>query len=488
MQTKQWMSKTIKYINLEKMLYLIGIFVCLCNAVFLFDNAIWGDEGFSLTLVRGNVKDILLGTAADVHPPLYYLILKAFVSILGESVFIGHVISYVAFVGTCFLVISFVRKNFGLISAYIAVLFVGWTEYAMVYNVEIRMYSIALFFVTLTFCMAYKVMNNGLTNEWILMSFFALLSGYTHYFALIMVAFIILGVFLFCVIRKQEEVGKKIGITVIVCIVGYMPWLLAMITTVTRTVGDFWLTGIPTFRECVNMFLGHMSYSYSLFILILILFLGYVLKHIIDVIRGKKTVHECVNVFLQQDCKLHMSILGIWTFMGTACLGIVVSKFLQPVLLTRYLYPLIVIGAITIGILLQYYVQKEKIGNVVVLFSVAIIVYMIVSGLNAYQTRKSIFEERKYNTNISLEIINEYVEQGYIVVSNNNDFKWTVLDYYYPNNWSEEIVDNNMIMLWEHELSDEEIDVMKDSYIIKDLQNQGQIDSAKFYMYKVDKN
>ena len=50
----------------------------------LFNHNIWTDEAFTLQLIKGNVRDIIEGTARDVHPPLYYLYAKLFRVFLGD--------------------------------------------------------------------------------------------------------------------------------------------------------------------------------------------------------------------------------------------------------------------------------------------------------------------------------------------------------------------------------------------------------------------
>lgn len=41
--------------------------------------ALWTDEGFSMGLAQATVPDLFLGTAHDLHPPLFYLLLKAWI-------------------------------------------------------------------------------------------------------------------------------------------------------------------------------------------------------------------------------------------------------------------------------------------------------------------------------------------------------------------------------------------------------------------------
>lgn len=487
--------KIIAIIKSEKILYLVGIIICICNGLFMFDNAIWGDEGFSIVLSRRSIGEILSGTAADVHPPLYYLILKIMITIFGESVFVLHMTSFLAFIGVIILSITFIRKNFGLLSAYLTIFFVGWTEYGVIYSVEIRMYSMALLFITLTFCSAYQVISKKANvKDWIIMSVFALLSGYTHYFALIAVAFMALGVFIICLLKKQNLVWKKIGITTALCVGGYLPWLVAMLTTVERTVGGFWLTTVPTFTECMDMFLGAMNYSHKMLYIFLILLLLYVLLNVYDVINDKAAVHDKIEHILKYDIKIQMSFLGIWTFIGTSFLGIWVSNHLQPVLLTRYLFPMVGMGAISFGVLVQYFGKKERISYIMLILGIALVIWTGKNGLEVYQARYEVFCDRKQETDKSLEMIEGYVEKNYTVLSNIEHFNWTVLEYYYPNNFvdytkTEKDLDeiSEAVALISGELEKETIEKLKDRGYRVEFQGDGRIDYTNFYLYSFER-
>src|SRR5690554_3702822 len=57
----------------------------------------WNDEGNSARLSERSVALIVEGTASDIHPPLYYLMLHGWRSLLGESEFALRALS--AFAG-----------------------------------------------------------------------------------------------------------------------------------------------------------------------------------------------------------------------------------------------------------------------------------------------------------------------------------------------------------------------------------------------------
>ncbi|MCA9998349.1 MAG: glycosyltransferase family 39 protein [Anaerolineales bacterium] len=47
----------------------------------------WNDEGNSVRLSERTIPLIIEGTASDIHPPLYYLLLRGWRELLGETEF-----------------------------------------------------------------------------------------------------------------------------------------------------------------------------------------------------------------------------------------------------------------------------------------------------------------------------------------------------------------------------------------------------------------
>ena len=67
-------------------LFLVFIALHIVNCSY---DLIWGDEGFSLQIVRcGSIKEMMTAIINDVHPPLYYFWLRAVGIVLGDNVFV----------------------------------------------------------------------------------------------------------------------------------------------------------------------------------------------------------------------------------------------------------------------------------------------------------------------------------------------------------------------------------------------------------------
>lgn len=85
------------HISWNKILYVYAFLLFLMNFIRIFDNAFWGDEGFSIRLAQMTVGD-MAATAADVHPPLYYLFVQLLYPCVRQQ---RRNISFVCLIAVC---------------------------------------------------------------------------------------------------------------------------------------------------------------------------------------------------------------------------------------------------------------------------------------------------------------------------------------------------------------------------------------------------
>ena len=133
---------------------ILSFFVCLLQA---FGQDIWFDEVFSVNFIQHSYKEIAVLTGKDVHPPLYYWYLKLFHDIgkvlvpAASSIVLCKLASMLPFVGIFVYTLTAIRKNFGLHIAGLFWFLIMTMPQISNYTVEIRMYSLALFFITAAF-------------------------------------------------------------------------------------------------------------------------------------------------------------------------------------------------------------------------------------------------------------------------------------------------------------------------------------------------
>lgn len=66
----------------------VGVMVSLC-----FNNSVWFDEAYSTFMARQSYWGIIEQNLTDVHPPLYYFVLKLVTSVFGYNLLVMKLVS-----------------------------------------------------------------------------------------------------------------------------------------------------------------------------------------------------------------------------------------------------------------------------------------------------------------------------------------------------------------------------------------------------------
>ena len=103
------------YLLLGLSVIMLGKSLTLC-----FSSDIWYDELFTVGMIEHSYGDLIAFTARDVHPPLYYCIVKILVdlckliSVQANPVVIAKIVSVLPYFILLIYSVSFIRKRFGI--------------------------------------------------------------------------------------------------------------------------------------------------------------------------------------------------------------------------------------------------------------------------------------------------------------------------------------------------------------------------------------
>lgn len=176
----------------------------------IFNNNVWTDEIFSMNLFKEGFGEIVSETAKDVHPPLYYFLGRLFRLLFGESLQVQKVLTLIPMSLTLVLGATKVRKYFGDRTSFLFIILLGCIPCSMVYAVQVRMYSWALFCVTACGLAAWEIYVNDRWSCWIWLTVTAVAAAYLHYFAFASV--IIINGLLFLALlfpgKKERSLGN----------------------------------------------------------------------------------------------------------------------------------------------------------------------------------------------------------------------------------------------------------------------------------------
>jgi mannosyltransferase len=220
----------------------------LLRFVGLGKESIWLDEATSLIIARMNLSSVVAWAAADVHPPLYYLALHWWLC-LGETEFAIRALSAVLGVITLAVVYVLGRELFnarvGLLSAVLlaaAPLHVWYSQEARMYAMLTMLSLLAGYWMLVALRQAAQRRPKPYGESrryWIAYVFAAVLSLYTHYFALVALAFFNLFA-LYWLWRHPSRAWRGWLAAQVVVVLLFLPWMPTLYRQVT-TGGGGWV-------------------------------------------------------------------------------------------------------------------------------------------------------------------------------------------------------------------------------------------------------
>lgn len=245
--------------------------VTLPAAVLYFSNitrwSIWHDESFTAMIISYDWGEILRRTALDVHPPLYYLILKLWTGVFGDSLLALRGFSAVAMLGVIIVAYWLAKSLFGKGTARLATVFLALAPFLLRYAQEARMYAIvALFLLLASYALvtAVKKQSAGLLY---LYGFLVALAVYCHYYALFIVpAF---WVYVLLLTKKKGQLKSAISLknrhwwfANILILLLLAPWLPTAYRQFTAIQGSFWIGPVShtTFLSTIANFIYYQEY------------------------------------------------------------------------------------------------------------------------------------------------------------------------------------------------------------------------------------
>ena len=236
----------IKKQYLHIAIIVLGIIFILIPA---FHNSLWFDESYSVAISNNhNLAEIWTIGSHDVHPILYYWMLKIVSLLFGNKIIMYHIFSTIAVSILGILGYTHIRKDFGDNVGILFSFFSFFLPINLVYASEIRMYSWAMLFVAIMAIYAYRIFKgqNSIKN-WVIFSVFSLASAYTHYYGLAVAGVINILLFIHFVKQsiKENTLKKDLRTFIIQGIIQailYLPWIFALLLQVSQVSKGFWIT------------------------------------------------------------------------------------------------------------------------------------------------------------------------------------------------------------------------------------------------------
>ena len=198
--------------------------------VFGITENLWYDEAYSAALVSHTPWEIILITARDVHSPFYYFFLKIFWELFGPIMGFRCLkwFSILAMMGYMLLGKYYVKKWFGEKVSVYFMFFSITMPIMLVQSSTVRMYTLALFSMTLMSLLMLELYREASRGKWLLFILASTCSVYSHTYAMLQTVFlylIFLGAILY---QKKYKLLKGFIISSICVAIFFLPWLLVI--------------------------------------------------------------------------------------------------------------------------------------------------------------------------------------------------------------------------------------------------------------------
>jgi len=263
-------EKKIKIIH--RIMLVLGIIFFASGA---FHSGLWFDESYTVGLMNQNFIDLCKAATYDVHPLGYYIILRLFAYVFGNSIISLRLFSVLGAALLASLGYTHIRRDFGAKTGIWFSFFVITMPSTFKYALQIRMYTWAPLFVTLAAIYSYrmilkdgnitKITNNKniinntknaiYTKNTVLFAIFSILSAYMHYYGLM--AVVIINIMILVYYIKNNLKLKKWYILGAIQMLGYLPGLYVFFVQFTLSNGSWIKINFGTIFDAISFhFIG----------------------------------------------------------------------------------------------------------------------------------------------------------------------------------------------------------------------------------------
>jgi uncharacterized membrane protein len=211
----------------KKFLSLVIVLFIAARLWHLTSSCLWFDEIFSVHAAEHSWNSLLQFVAADlVHPPLFYILLKLWIGIGGESLLWLRLFPAIVSIAAIAPIVLLARElNLSAAETTLALLLLAVNGYLIKYAQEVRMYSLLFFLSACSLWLSIAALRRQkISNRMVLaLTVVNLLMIYTHYYGwLLVVIELALAVWI------NRAIAKTLILGFLVLLLSYVPWIILL--------------------------------------------------------------------------------------------------------------------------------------------------------------------------------------------------------------------------------------------------------------------
>lgn len=384
--------------------YIDQVFPLLASSVYAFFTlshingaGIWFDEAFSAYLTKFNLFEIAKYTALDVHPPMYYWLLKIWTDIFGHSELAFRSLSVVFGVSAIFIAYALIKKMFSARAAMIGVLMMAFSPMLVRYGMEARMYTmVATIGLGATYVLIDAVKTDS-KKKWTIYGILVGLGMWTHYFtAIIWLShwfwrYLVTKNVKYSWRQRVANYFSRHWIRAhVVAVIVFMAWLPVMIIELGGIQStNFWIgpAGINSFTNYLTNTFYYLEYQQVI---------NYPAAALIAV--SIFMIFAGFKVYKKLDADKQSNYLLLVSMSCVSPLILILASLppLKPAFVERYLLTASITFLLLLGVNLHYYFEGKKLYKKLAVFLV--LLAMLAFGIS------NVYHYGNYNKNTSTSV------------------------------------------------------------------------------------
>lgn len=204
--------------------------------LFIGQESLWLDELFSVFLVRKSWLGVIQGTAQDILPPLYYLLLKIMMQ-FGDNEIAARALSAIASTATVPIMYQLGKRLFDQTLALTAATILAINPFHVIYAQEARMYTLFGLFSLLSVYFFWQAWQDGQRKLWSMFVAVTILAFYTH--SLAFLNLLALDLFALTQWKRLKEQWRIGLLSHVIIVAAFLPWVSVILQQTSRLSGEF---------------------------------------------------------------------------------------------------------------------------------------------------------------------------------------------------------------------------------------------------------
>jgi uncharacterized membrane protein len=359
--------------------------------------SLWGGEAFSMIGVQQSWGDMFTYIVDDiVHPPLFYIILKLWIMIGGDSLLWLKLLPVITGVAVVFPFLLLCRElNFRLPEINLVLFLLAVNGYLIHYAQELRMYSMFMFLAMCSFWLFIRYFKSPgqPSGQLALLAAVNLPSIFTHYYG-----WVVVGMeFLFLLIWQRQKV-LAFGLSMLFLFFCFAPWA-CLVVQEAHAIGGLdknldWIPK-PGLTSIVNLYVtfnGPLGARYVKLLGLLIFGMPLLVWALKLVRNGSKQ---------QNDGLIFFSWLALLAFLPVIALFLVSQRMDQAVWMDRY-FLFIAIPYMMLVATAAYRLRPIWARN---LWIAVIVLFSSLAGFNDLRTNRMAWESPQLGSRLMWDVL-----------------------------------------------------------------------------------